>query len=387
MKIFSFFCFLLLNASFVFSQELVVSGKVVDKDNNKALIGASVSLKSTTGTKIFGAVSQSDGKFIVKDLKPGAYILNIKYIGYETFTKQIILKQKSIDLETIKLTQSSVITEEVMVYGKQNPVVVKEDTTEISSDAFKVNKDATAEELITKMPGVVVQDGKVQAQGEDVKKVLVDGKPFFGDDPNTVIKNIPAEVIQKIQVFDQLSEQAQFTGFDDGNTSKAINIVTKVSFRGGVFGKISSGYGYQDKYFASGNVNIFNNEQRITFLGMLNNINEQNFSSEDLLGVMSQSGGGRRSGFPRPSGGGPPPGGPRGGSSGSGGFFRGGDASNFLVDSKNGIIDTKSFGVNFQDQWWKDLEISGSYFFNQTDNNSETFLNRNYFLEIGRAHV
>ncbi|HRD38097.1 MAG TPA: hypothetical protein PLC65_05660, partial [Bacteroidia bacterium] len=110
------------------------------------------------------------------------------------------------------------------------------DTTSYNSKAFKTNKDANAEDLITKMPGVTVVDGKVQAQGEDVKQVLVDGKPFFGDDPNSVLKNLPAEVIEKVQVFDKRSDQAQFTGFDDGNTSKTINIVTKAQFRNGVFG-------------------------------------------------------------------------------------------------------------------------------------------------------
>src|SRR5690606_10219043 len=116
-------------------------------------------------------------------------------------------------------------------------------TTEFHADAFKTTTDADAEALVSKMPGITVQDGKVQAQGEDVKRVLVDGKEFFGDDPNAVLKNVPAEIIEKIQVFDEQSEQAQFTGFDDGNTNKTINIITRMRIREGTFGKFTAGFG------------------------------------------------------------------------------------------------------------------------------------------------
>jgi hypothetical protein len=144
------------------------------------------------------------------------------------------------------------------------------------------------------MPGITVVDGKVQAQGEEVKKVLVDGKPFFGDDANAVLKNIPAEVIDKVQVFDKKSDQSQFTGFDDGNSSKTINITTKPQFKNGVFGKVYGGYGYEDKYKGGATVNIFKGARRITILAQSNNINEQNFSSEDLVGVSMSSGWWRR---------------------------------------------------------------------------------------------
>ena len=127
------------------------------------------------------------------------------------------------------------------------------------------------------MPTVEIENGSVQAQGEDVRRVLVDGKPFFGNDPTAALKNLPAEVIDKIQIFDQQSDQAQFTGFDDGNESKTINIITKPNMRNGQFGKIFGGYGYKDKYTTGGNVNIFKGDQRISLIGQSNNINIQNF--------------------------------------------------------------------------------------------------------------
>ena len=151
-------------------------------------------------------------------------------------------------------------------------------------------KDANADELIEKLPTVTVENGTLKAQGENVTQVLVDGKPFFGNDPTAALKNLPAEVIDKIQIFDQQSEQSQFTGFQDGNTTKTINIVTKTGMRNGQFGKVYAGYGYEDKYQAGGNINYFDGDRRISLLGMTNNINVQNFSSDDIVSAM---GGGR----------------------------------------------------------------------------------------------
>ena len=137
---------------------------------------------------------------------------------------------------------------EVTVTERLPAAQLKGDTTIYNSDAYKTTKDATAEDLVTKMPGIKVEDGKVQAQGEDVKKVLIDGKPYLGDDPNAAFKSLPAEVIDKIQVYDKKSDQSEFTGFDDGNTSKTINIVTRPQFRNGIFGRAFGGYGTEEKW-------------------------------------------------------------------------------------------------------------------------------------------
>ncbi|HAP64306.1 MAG TPA: hypothetical protein DCR93_34110, partial [Cytophagales bacterium] len=154
-----------------------------------------------------------------------------------------------------------------------------------NADAYTTMPDATAEELIQKMPGIVVENGSVQAQGEDVQQVLVDGRRFFSTDPTLALRSMPAEVIQRIEVFDQQSEQSQFTGFDDGNEQKTLNLVTRENMRQGQFGKVYAGYGYENKYKAGGSVNFFNNDRRLAVIGQSNNINQQNFSSEDILGV------------------------------------------------------------------------------------------------------
>ncbi|MEY4042181.1 MAG: hypothetical protein RL233_1712 [Bacteroidota bacterium] len=184
---------------------------------------------------------------------------------------------------------------------KTQAVTVKGDTTEINANNFKVNPDATAEDLVGKMPGVTSSNGQISAQGETVKKVLVDGKPFFGEDPNAALKNLPAEVVGKIQIYDAKSDQSLFSGIDDGNTTKTMNIITKSQFRNGLFGRGFAGMGQsiegtgdKTKYKGGITINSFHGNRRLTFLSQINNINEQNFSFEDLMGSMG--GGGNRGG-------------------------------------------------------------------------------------------
>jgi hypothetical protein len=215
------------------------------------------------------------------------------------------------------------------------------------------------------MPGITVdKSGTVTAQGDQVKKVTVDGKEFFGDDATAALKNLPAEIIDKIQVFDKLSDQAQFTGFDDGNSTKSINIVTKTGTRNGQFGRVYAGYGTDDRYAAGGNVSFFKGDRRVSLVGLFNNINQQNFGSEDLLGVTSSSGGGRQGGGNRGAGN-------RGG----------GNTNNFLVGQQSGISATNAFGINYSDKWSKKLDVTGSYFFNNSKTNNDQLTNDEYFIK------
>ena len=144
-----------------------------------------------------------------------------------------------------------------------------------NAEAFQVMMGSSAEDLLAKMPGIVVEGGTIQAQGEQVQKVLVDGKEFFDGDVNLAIKNLPSDVIASIEIFDKKSEQAEFTGFDDGEEVKTINIVTKSGFRQGTFGEVSGGYGTDDRYKVNGNINFFNDDRRISILGMSNNVNQR----------------------------------------------------------------------------------------------------------------
>ena len=339
-----------------------VRGVLQDASDNIPVPNATVKLTPTIpSTNSYTAVSNSKGGFTFDDVLPGDYTLTASSVGYETAAETISVTDNTRDIGTIKITKAAKTLQTVIVNGAPPPVKQKDDTLEYAASQFKVNPDATSEDLIKKMPGVTVdKSGTVTAQGETVKKVTVDGRDFFGDDATATLRNLPAEVIDKIQVFDKLSDQAQLTGFDDGNTTKAINIVTKKDMRTGNFGRVFAGYGTDDRYSAGGNVSFFNNARRISLVGLLNNVNQQNFSSQDLLGVTSsgnRGGGGRRGG-------------------GGGGNYRGGGGDNFTVGQQSGIAKTNAFGVNYSDAWGKKIDVSGSYFFNNSNTSNNQTLNQ-----------
>jgi outer membrane receptor protein involved in Fe transport len=356
-----FLCF--CSFQFLRAQTFTINGKLIDEDKQPA-IGSSVFLLKTDSSFIKGTATDVEGQFNLENISSDNYILKILSLGYKPLFKSIQIKNQDLIIPTITLKQNLTNLKEVTVEAQQALATQNGDTTSFKANAYKVNKDATAEDLVSKMPGVTVVDGKVQAQGEEVKQVLVDGKRFFGDDASAVLKNLPAEVIDKVQVFDKKSDQSQFTGFDDGNASKTINIVTKAQFKNGAFGKVYGGYGYEDKFKGGGSVNIFKGDRRITVLAQSNNINEQNFSSEDLVGVSSSSSGG---------------GGRRGG--GQGGMGGGNNPSeNFQSNTQNGINTTSLFGLNYADKWGKKTEVTASYFFNWTQNDSKSSLLQQYIL-------
>ncbi len=341
-----------------FGQQVTISGVVSDA-KNLSLPGAAVAYKNPRDSSWKGVVTDIDGKFLIST-NPGFYQVRISYIGYLQQIKRTRAFE-NVDLGIISLKEDSASLNEVVVEGKMPAArILGGDTMQYNSSAFKTNPDANAEDLVTKMPGISVQDGKVQAQGEEVKQVLVDGKPFFGEDPNATLKNIPAEIIDKIQVFDRQGDQAQFTGFQDPNAAKTINIITKGEYRNGMFGRVYGGAG-DSRYKAGGNINRFEGKRRMTIIGQTNNLNEQNFASEDLAGVMSTSGGGGRPGGGRPSGGGRP-------GSGARGIGGSDNASNFLVSPSGGITQTVAGGINFQDTYRSKVDFTASYFFNRSDN-------------------
>ena len=346
-----------------------VSGMLVD-ETGEPLIGANVLLRDEgDSVMLAGTATDTVGNFRIEAPAPGSYHLKASYLGYLGFKKVVNLGEEAQELGRITLRRDEKVLEEVTVAVKAAATVVKGDTVEYNAGAYKVNPDAVVQDLVTKMPGVTVDGGQVKVQGEDVRKVLIDGKEFFGDDANIALKNMPADIVDKVQFFDRSSEQAEFTGFRDSETTKAINIKTKSGKSNGKFGRLTAGYGTADRYLAGGNMNFFNGKRRITILGLSNNINQQNFSAEDLTGLTSGSGGGRRWG--------------RGGGSAFGGGFRGGDpgpAANFLVGQNNGINTNHSFGINYTDVWGKKWNVTGSYFFNNTRNRTAAQTERTYFL-------
>ncbi|KAA9338404.1 outer membrane beta-barrel protein [Hymenobacter busanensis] len=372
----------LLAAAQASAQTYPVSGRVVDGKDQSPLIGANVLLtRLSPDSAKTGAAVDPNGNFAIEGNAPGSYRLTISFLGYQTVKRVVSVRDAPVVLGTLPLNVGGITLKGVEVTGRAAAAVQKGDTSQYDARAFKTNPDANAQDLITKMPGVTVDPGtgKVQAQGEQVQRVLVDGKEFFGNDPDAVLKNLPAEAIDKIQVYDRASDQSQFTGFDDGNQQKTINIVTKPQFRNGQFGRVLAGAGRggegDNRYRASGNINFFKGKQRFSVLAQSNNVNEQNFGTDDLLGVVGSSargGGGGRNGA---QGGGNP---------GGGG---GNNAGNFLVGQSGGISKTNAVGLNYSDTWGKKTDVQASYFFNRSTNTLSSSTNRRYTAEDSLGRV
>ncbi|MBK7233730.1 MAG: outer membrane beta-barrel protein [Saprospiraceae bacterium] len=358
-------------SSLMIAQTLEISLKgIVKEESGEPIVGAIVSLlKAEDSAIILSIQTNLDGKFSLQVSRNTNPLIRISHLGHKEQVIKPTFNGDLVELGDIVLKIDSKVLDEVEIKDQAVAAKTKNDTTEFNASSFKTNPDANAEDLITKMPGVTVTDGKVQAQGEDVRQVTLDGKRFFGEDANAALRNLPSEVIDKIQIFDQRSDQSLFTGFDDGNTFKAINIVTRPEFRDGLFGRVWAGLATDDRYKAGGSINYFKGSRRLTFLGNINNINEQNFSSEDLSGVLSGSNSSRQG-----RGG---PGGPGGGRSQGQRYGPSNSSDNFLVDQKSGIITTRSFGVNYSDRIGK-MELTGSYFLNSSNNDIEAELRRTY---------
>jgi hypothetical protein len=333
-----------------------VAGRIGDKAGNP-LPGATIKVMNPDSSFVTGVISDSLGRFMAVLPKGNKYILKITLISFKDLFVNVETTEDFTRVGRLQMKEDSKTLAEVDVKGVQSRGEQKGDTTAFKADAFKTNPDATAEDLVKKMPGVTSDNNGVKVNGETVQKVLLDGKPFLGDDPNAAIKNIPAEIIDRVEIFDKMSDQSQFTGFNDGNQQKTINLVTKKGKNIGQFGKIYAGGGVDEignaRYNGGATINSFNAKRRVSLLLLSNNINQQNFSISDVTGAMGSSGGGGRGGM--------------------------GGASSLLTAPQNGITATQSAGLNYSDEWGKKIKVSGSYFFNYTDNVNHTDLVRHYF--------
>jgi hypothetical protein len=333
-----------------------VKGKLTDTTAKQPLSEATVSVMLVKDSSLVSfSLSDKKGNFEISDLDAGNYLLLISYTGYENFKRpfSITAEKKTTDLGNIIL-QKEYKTLAGVVVTSEAPVKINGDTVSFKADAFKTKPNATTEDLLKKLPGIQVErDGTVKAQGENVQKILVDGKEFFGNDPKLATKNITADMVDQIQVFDDMSEQSKFTKIDDGSRSKTINIKLKKGKNKGDFGKIAGGGGSDGRYEGNLMFNHFRGDQRISVLAGANNTNKQAFSFNDIIssqGGMAQ--------FAK--GGGFDAGALKGAMMGGGGFGGGG--------SGNGITTSRSIGINYNDQWSKKIDFRSSYFFSQADN-------------------
>jgi hypothetical protein len=363
------------------AQSKSLKGHFQDPISRAPVAGVKVTLTNMGDTTdVHHADGKDDGGFEITGLGVHSYRLEAARLGYAPLKQIIRVTEDKQDAGVLALTPESLPVGGISVVESPPPATQVGDTTEYRAGAVKTHKDATAEDLVQKLPGVTMENGQIRSQGEQVQNVLVNGRPFFGSDPTAAMRNLPADVVDRIQVYDRMSDQSEFSGFDDGTSQRTMNFILKDMKMN--FGKVYGGGGDQDRYQAGGNATVVHGGRRITGIAMSNNINQRNFSPQDLFGALGGGGGGGRQIFLGGGGNrGPGGGGPqviRFG--GGGGGFGGGafDPSSFLIGGQTGISQTHSGGVNYTDQWGKHMVVTGSVFANLTNTDNEQTMTRQY---------
>lgn len=259
----------------------VVLGEVRD-GAGESLPGVAAQLVNAADSTRAGYVlTDADGRYEFKNIKPGTYALKLTMTGMDDIDKSVIVKS---DADTVRvnpsqLTENSVMLKETVVTAVRAAVVAKEDTLEFNAGSFHTGPTSSVEDLLKKLPGVeVASDGSITSGGKTISKILVDGKEFFADDPKMASKNLPSNMVDKVQVVDRKSELARLTGVDDGEDETVINLTVKKDMNQGWFGNVSAGYGTGDRYQGSFNVNWFKNGNQLSFIGGTNNVNDMGFT-------------------------------------------------------------------------------------------------------------
>lgn len=335
-----------------FAQEgAALKGKLSSAKTNEPIgYAAAVLIEKADSTKRTGALTNISGEFSFVGVKKNNYTLKLTALGYKPVVMKVEVGSKDIDLGAVKLEEDAIGLKEVNVTAAN--VVVKKDTVEYNAAAFKTKPNAAVEDLLKKLPGVEVdRDGNILVQGQKVSRLTVDGKDFFGTDPKTATKNLPADAIAKVQLIDSKTQEAKATGIDDGQREKVLNLTIKADKKNGWFGNASLAGGTTEKYNSYLSANHFNKDLQFAVLGMSNNISNSNFAFEDLN---SFSGGNIGNIFA------PPAGGSFSINVNNGRTTIGG--SGVFDNSAIGDVTTHSGGVNYSNSWGKKLSISSSYF-------------------------
>ena len=313
--------------------------RVGDRTTREAVIGAVAELRSrgdSSAAPLYTA-SGSDGRGSFHRIPAGDYRLTISSLGYDSLHRDLRVAAAEVILDSLWLTPRAETIDDVVIETPALRSSVHGDTLSYHAAAYKVAFGADAGSLLAKMPGLEIADGGIAAQGRNIRRVYVDGREFFGNDVLSAIRNIPADMIESIDIFNTQSDQSEFTGVDTGEGFTALNIVTRPDKRRGAFGRLYGAYGIPDKYIGGGNVNIFDQDRRITIIGLVNNVSRQNFSFEDILGTTEEANGTAAN-------------------------------KNFMVKPLDGISTVQALGVNYSDDWGSKAKIAASYFFNRTDN-------------------
>jgi len=348
-----------------------VKGVAFDTISKQAVSSATVTvLERKDSSLVTFTMTGGDGRFELKGLANGDYRLLITHVNYHNSNKYFSISEatKNTDLGNVVMNDKAKVLEEVVLANEAPPVTLINDTIQYNAGSFKTQPNASVEQLLKKLPGVKVEkDGTIKAQGETVSRVLVDGKEFFGNDPKIATKNLPADAVDKVQVYDKQSDQAQLTGFEDGNYEKTINLKLKKDKKKGMFGKVNAGAGNKERYEGKFNINSFKGARQFSAIGMGNNTNAEGFSFMDILnftGEMARM--------------------QRGGGGGNINInISSQDASAMGMNggnSNSGINTAWGGGLNYNNIIGNKLDFQSNYFYNRYNPNTESHIQRQYVL-------
>lgn len=271
-----------------------VKGIIHDKDKMSVIGAVAVLLQPVDSVMVGFTTTDNDGFFKIDGIKSGNYLLQLTYIGYGTIQRNIKLtpEKNILDLGIITIQEEDEMLKTVEISSEYIPIKITKDTLEFNADAFKTQPNAVVEDLLKRLPGVEVDsDGGIKVKGEDVKAITVNGKDFFGGDPKMASKNLPANAVQKVQVFEKKSKTSEFTGISDGTEEMTINLELKKNIDKGLFGNIIGGYGTDERYESKAMINSFGKETQLSVLGSANNINNSGIDASDYASMQGSSGG------------------------------------------------------------------------------------------------
>ncbi len=350
-------------------QSVSVVGRLFDMEHGEGVVGAVIEVAPTGNRqKTRYYTSEYGGYFKIPAVRAGAYRCVATFIGYEECEFTFEVNALPVNLGDVVMKPSAIGIETVVKSGVATRTTMVGDTLRYNADAFKVATDAEVEALLRKMPGITISEGRIEAQGEVVKQIYVDGAEFFGGNLQQVLQSIPAQAVEHIEVYNRLSEAAQITGVDDGEGGKAINIVTRQSLKQSSFGKVFAGYGYEPdakanisskhKYTVGGSVNLFRGDTRLTAMALVNNINKQNLTDDG----MTMSDRSNRSNASR----------------------------QFTVNSQQGVASAEIFALNYSDRWGarRRARFDGNVFYNHLNAKNDFTIDRWYErpAKIDTAH-
>lgn len=340
-------------------QRVTVAGSVVDT-TQAPLAGATVVLVQAADSALvsFG-VTRADGAFVLRRVPAGSFLLQVTFVGYASYAAPLDVAGENVDVGAVVLREAVEDLGELVVSAERIPMVIKDDTLEYNAAAFATPAGATVEDLLRRLPGLEVErDGTIKAQGENVQKVLVDGKEFFGNDPKIATKNLSADAVEKVQVFDKKSDQAEFSGVDDGQEERTINLTLRPDRRNGYFGNLSGGLGgasapgSEPRFDSRLNLNRFSPSAQFSVIGNFNNVNQQGFEFGEFMNFMG----------------------------GMGAMMRGGDGFSLPGDLpigtslSDGFSTTLAGGVNFNRDFTSKTELRSNYFLSFLDNEQDSFV-------------